>query len=144
MKKFAWAVIGVAIVLMLFIAAGKSMKRKTSTDALWMRDETARIDSTLTEALPGRRMACVGGKLDPICVGSYIGLVYAKYGTFTSHVTLVPGRVPGSAASGITGWYIGGKACRFYYVTEESAQCFDDSGKKTFAKCGIIKEIACE
>lgn len=88
--------------------------------------------------LLGQQMTCVGGKLDPICIGYRFSMAHAKYGVPASWETVKKGP-HNSALDGIVGWYIGGHACRFYYVTEESRQCLTGA-----TPCPIIKEIACE
>lgn len=87
--------------------------------------------------LPGRQLQCIGGKLDPICVGYRFSMATGKYGGWVSHKEFDED-VRYGYKSGIAGWYIGGLACRFYYVAEENSQCLDRKA------CPIIKEIACE
>jgi len=136
MKKFWWAVLGVLIVSTLVVALGKSKETGISTEA-WRNS----YPDSLRTRLPGVQMKCVGGKLDPICVGHRMSMAQGKYGNWVSFNGL-EGDEQRGYTSGIAGWYIGGSACRFYYVTEDSVECrvpgLDGS------PCGIIKEIACE
>lgn len=135
MKTFWWIAAGTAILVVLAIAAGKGTKGGISTEA-WrnLSPNASRV------RLPGIQMKCVGGKLDPICVGHRFSMAQGKYGNWVSHESLKEGKVGSTtySTSGIAGWYIRGSACRFYYIMENSIQCLDGS------PCGIIKEIACE
>lgn len=82
--------------------------------------------------LPGLQMKCVGGKLDPVCVGHRLSMA-AQFGDPATKTWLDSDKGGG----GIEGYYIGGKACRFYFVKEDSVQCIK-------SPCEIIKQIACE
>lgn len=70
-----WTVLGAGIILTLLIAWGNSTKRGISTEA-WRNS----YPDARRARLPGRQMQCVGGKLDPICVGSRFSIAHAKYG----------------------------------------------------------------
>ncbi len=145
--KRKWWVWGGLIFLAswLFVAWVNVVRDRQHADAL--KVETAARAVVNPANLPGTLVSCIKGSLDPICVGNRLSIVDGKYGNPVKW-TVLKQTANGTITHGIAGWYLGGRACRFYYEYEPNVQCHPSEFQSPPAgqpfSCEIIKMIACE